>query len=188
LLGLAGITQGLPHSQEHPRRPIHGGEPSPGQGGGYPLPAISHAGHHPGLPIKGAERDIRDTEMAGGEEVTKREPDVQNQEDQTAPTHSANVMIQQPLPLPPSIRSIHGPDGLLGNPGPMLGHNAMGANHGGSGPQPAVFGNNPAQNGGQPQSQLPNQAQHPNQLLLPSQVMMQAHGQQPILNVSLQVM
>jgi len=188
LPSIAGIAQGPQTVQEHSQRPTGAAESHSAPGGGYPLPAISQA-VPPKHPPQSVEQESRDIEMGGGEEVTKREPDTQAQDEQAAPTHAANVMIQQPLPLPPNIRAIHGPDGLLGNPGPMLGPGGLGPQMSGNGPIVGVFNANVVQNGAQQQQQ-----QQAPQLLMPmgpgnqqGSIAINQAGQQPILNVRTRV-
>jgi paired amphipathic helix protein Sin3a len=108
----------------------------------------------------------------------------EQQQQQPHESHAGPIQIHQPVAIPPRVQSIHGPEGLLGNPGaasraPNTVQGAIGAAQAlfSGGPlhqadpaarlqqpahqqQPAMLGPFPAQGGQQPAGAM-NQAQQP---------------------------
>jgi paired amphipathic helix protein Sin3a len=139
-------TQRPPSSESAPTAPsaqaAHQGLP-------YSLPGLSQTLQQPHGPAPNQakidrerelrERETREREMmeshvaqqhaAQQEELLKREADQrereareqQQQESATHENHSAPIQIHQPVAVAPSIRTVHGPNGLLGQSGPLGG-------------------------------------------------------------------
>lgn len=72
------------------------------------------------------DREMRETREGGPlegmarREVEQRERDAREQQHRELPpheTHAGSVHLHQPVAVAPSVRAIHGPNGLLGNPG-----------------------------------------------------------------------
>jgi len=100
----------------------------------FPLPGVNQAvhGQHTLQPHPGVEQD-RDREMreprdasslenlAARRDAELREREAREQQHREQPpheTHTGSVHLHQPVAVAPSVRAIHGPNGLLGNPGP----------------------------------------------------------------------
>jgi paired amphipathic helix protein Sin3a len=105
-------------------------------------------------------------------------------------SHSAPMQIHQPVAVAPSTRTIHGPNGLLGQPGPLGGPSTLAAPMGGPNASGGMFGNPPVQQGDTtPRMQHTVQPPPPQASMLmpfggPPGQMAMGQGQQPILNVS----
>jgi hypothetical protein len=131
------------------------------------------------------------------EELMKREVEMRDremrerQQEQAAhENHSGGIQIHQPVAAAPPTRTIHGPNGLLGQSGPLNGPGVpAGSSHA---PNAGIFGNAPVQ-----QSETTPRMQHAVQAPPPPQPqasmlmpfggppgqMGMGQGQQPILNV-----
>lgn len=147
------------------------------------------------------ERETRDREMDSHamhqqEEIVKRETEQrdreiherQQREHAAHQTHSAPIQIHQPVAVAPSTRTIHGPNGLLGQSGPMNG--PLAPPMGGPNPSGPMYGNAPAQHEQttprmQHAVQAPIQAQMLMPFAGPPGSMAMGQGQQPILNDAL---
>jgi len=147
------------------------------------------------------ERETRDREMDSHamhqqEEIVKREMEQrdreiherQQREHAAHQTHSAPIQIHQPVAVAPSTRTIHGPNGLLGQSGPMNG--PLAPPMGGPNPSGPMYGNAPAQHEQttprmQHAVQAPTQAQMLMPFAGPPGSMAMGQGQQPILNDAL---
>lgn len=128
-------------------------------------------------------------------ELEQREREVrERQQQEQAPheTHSAPMQIHQPVAVAPSSRTVHGPNGLLGQSGPMNGPAISSAN------APNIFGGavvQPVQQGDTtPRAQHAVQPPAQPSMLMPftgpsgaAAAMAMGQGQQPILNVSMLV-
>ena len=153
------------------------------------------------------ERELREREImeshaqqqvAQQEELAKRETEQrerearerQQQEQVTHENHSAPIQIHQPVAVAPSTRTVHGPNGLLGQSGPLAGPAMPGPN------APNMFGGSsavqPTQQGDTtPRMQHAVQPPQQASMLMPfpgapsaAAAMAMGQGQQPILNVS----
>jgi len=101
------------------------------QPGSFPLPGVNQAVHgqhtlqpHPGMEQDREMREPRDAgsleSMAARRDAEQREREAreqQHREQQPHETHTGSVHLHQPVAVAPSVRAIHGPNGLLGNPG-----------------------------------------------------------------------
>jgi paired amphipathic helix protein Sin3a len=99
------------------------------------------------------------------------------------------MQIHQPVAVAPSTRTIHGPNGLLGQAGPLGGSNQLGAPMSNAPAAGPMYGNAPAQHDQTtPRMQHAVQAPPQPQMLMPFNgppgAMGMGQGQQPILNVS----
>jgi paired amphipathic helix protein Sin3a len=104
------------------------------------------------------------------------------------------MQIHQPVAVAPSTRTIHGPNGLLGQPGPLGAPGALTAPMGGPNGPSGMFGNAPVQQGDttprmQHAVQPPPPPPPPQASMLmpfggPTGPIAMGQGQQPILNVS----
>lgn len=131
------------------------------------------------------------------EEIVKREAEQRDrelherQQREQAPlqNHSAPIQIHQPVAVAPSARTIHGPNGLLGQAGPLGGPNPLAPPMGGPNTTAPMYGNAPA-----PHDQNTPRMQHAAQPTAQAQMLIpftgpqgaigMGQGQQPILNVS----
>jgi paired amphipathic helix protein Sin3a len=207
-------TQRPPSSESGP--PTQNPQSAP-QGSSYSLPGISQTLQQTQLPTTNQanmdrerelrEREARDREMmenlrarhaAQHEEDMKREVELRDremrerqQEQASHENHSGGIQIHQPVAVAPSTRTIHGPNGLLGQTGPLNGPGVLaGPAHA---PNAGIFGNAPVQ-----QSETTPRMQHavqapppppqPQASMLmpfggPPGQMGMGQGQQPILNV-----
>ncbi|KAF2869392.1 hypothetical protein BDV95DRAFT_577227 [Massariosphaeria phaeospora] len=188
----------------------------PQQGPSYSLPGISQTLQQSPLQNNQAsldrerelrERETREREMmesiatqhaAQQEEIVKREAVEQRDRDirerghhelVAHENHQGPIQIHQPVAVAPSTRTIHGPNGLLGQSGPLDGPAALsGPMNGSNGPGP-MFGTAPAQPGETtPRIQHAVQPPPPPSILLPfvgPGAMPLGQGQQPILNDAL---
>lgn len=133
------------------------------------------------------------------DEIVKREAEQRQQDlherqqrDQ-APlqTHSAPMQIHQPVAVAPSARTIHGPNGLLGQAGPVNGPNPLAPPMGGPAPAAGpMYGTAPPQHEQttprmQHAVQAPSQAQMLIPFAGPPGAIGMGQGQQPILNDAL---
>ncbi|KAJ4382894.1 Transcriptional regulatory protein sin3 [Didymella sp. IMI 355093] len=185
------------------------------QGPPYSLPGISQTLQQ-GTPQEQAnadrerelrEREAREREMmeshaaqqhaAQQEEHAKRDAEQrdrdlherQQREQAALQNHSAPMQIHQPVAVAPTTRTVHGPNGLLGQSGPLAGANPLAGPMGGpnvAGP----YGNAPAQHDQttprmQHAVQAPTQAQMLMPFTGPPGAMGMGQGQQPILNDAL---
>jgi paired amphipathic helix protein Sin3a len=155
------------------------------------------------------ERDAREREIlkshllqqaaAQQEENSKREAEQRDRElherqqrEQAAHQgHSGPIQIHQPVAVAPSTRTIHGPNGLLGQSGPLNGQNPLGAPMSGASAAGPMYGSAPVQHE-QTTPRMQHAVQPPSQqsqMLMPFTgppgTMGMGQGQQPILNVSL---
>lgn len=185
------------------------------QGPPYSLPGISQTLQQQGASQEQSnadrerelrEREAREREMmeshaaqqhaAQQEEHAKREAEQrdrelherQQREQAALQNHSAPIQIHQPVAVAPTTRTVHGPNGLLGQSGPLAGANPLNGPLGGSnvaGP----YGAAPAQHDQttprmQHAVQAPTQAQMLMPFTGPPGTIGMGQGQQPILNVS----
>ncbi|KIW07558.1 hypothetical protein, variant [Verruconis gallopava] len=123
LPGIAGLTQA---SQSHPSQPVQHttsrSEPgAPSNALPVPQPPTSHGfsaiNQHQSQSQSNmdAERERMQREM---EEIARREAeqrDLRERQFREQQQHEPQI-IHQPVAVPPNVRSIHGPNGLLGNP------------------------------------------------------------------------
>ncbi|KAH6879185.1 hypothetical protein BKA58DRAFT_111310 [Alternaria rosae] len=148
------------------------------------------------------DRENRDREMESHamhqqEDIVKREAEQrdrdlherQQREHAAHQNHSGPIQIHQPVAVAPSTRTIHGPNGLLGQSGPMNGPNPLAPPMGGPNAGP-MYGNAPAQHEQttprmQHAVQAPTQAQMLMPFAGPPGSMAMGQGQQPILNDAL---
>ena len=173
---------------------------------GYPLPSMNQAPPPGQMPQSGydreremqeaRERDIRDRDYEArrqqrDQEARDRDMRDRQQREQHAPhqNHVDSLHLHQPVAVAPGSRSIHGPNGLLGNNGIPPQNNASTTVQNPPTPsQQPMYG--PVYESGQPPPQ-PQAAQMAPQLLsfappqqqAPQQA--QGQGQQPILNDAL---
>ncbi|KAF1975211.1 hypothetical protein BU23DRAFT_503770 [Bimuria novae-zelandiae CBS 107.79] len=207
-----------PPSSEAPPAP-QTNQPAP-QGPSYPLPGLSQTLQQPHGPVLNQatadrerelrERETREREMmeshaaqqhaAQQDELVKRETeqrerdarDRQQQQEQAAhENHSAPIQIHQPVAVAPSTRTVHGPNGLLGQSGPLGGPamtapNAPNNIFGGAAVQPIQQGDTT------PRMQHAVQPPPQPSMLMPfagppgaAAAMAMGQGQQPILNDAL---
>ncbi|KAJ4372509.1 Transcriptional regulatory protein sin3 [Neocucurbitaria cava] len=152
------------------------------------------------------ERETREREMmeshalqhaAQQEEIVKREAEQrereiherQQREQAALQNHSAPIQIHQPVAVAPSTRTIHGPNGLLGQSGPLGGPNLAPPMGGPNNNNAPMYGNTSAQHD-QNTPRIPHAVQPPSQAQMlmpfvgPPGAMGMGQGQQPILNVS----
>jgi paired amphipathic helix protein Sin3a len=208
-------TQRPPSSESGP--PAQNSQPA-SQGPSYSLPGITQTLQQTQLPATNQanidrerelrEREARDRDMMESlharhaaqqqEDIVKREVELRDremrerQQEQVAhENHSGGIQIHQPVAVAPSTRTIHGPNGLLGQSGPLNGPGTLaGPAHA---PNAGIFGNAPVQ-----QSETTPRMQHavqapppppqPQASMLmpfggPPGQMGMGQGQQPILNV-----
>ncbi|KAF2468258.1 uncharacterized protein BDR25DRAFT_291033 [Lindgomyces ingoldianus] len=204
-------TQRPPSSESGPNAPSLQGNP---QGPPYSLPGISQTlQQQPPMQASNQinldrerelrERETREREMleshaAQQEEMVKREAEQRDRElrerqqhEQAAhENHSGPIQIHQPVAVVPSTRTIHGPNGLLGQAGPMGGPNINAGPASGPNAPAGMFGNPPV-----PQGDTTPRMQHavqqppqPSMLMPfggPQGPMGMGQGQQPILNDAL---
>ncbi|KAF2442152.1 hypothetical protein P171DRAFT_433710 [Karstenula rhodostoma CBS 690.94] len=206
-------TQRPPSSEAAPT--ASNGQAAP-QGPPYSLPGLSQTLQQPHGPAPShanvdrerelRERETREREMmeshaaqqhaAQQEELVKREADQrerevrerQQQEQATHENHSAPIQIHQPVAVAPSTRTVHGPNGLLGQSGPLGGPapNAPNNIFGGAVVQPVQQGDTT------PRMQHAVQPPPQPSMLMPfsgpqsaAAAMAMGQGQQPILNDAL---
>jgi paired amphipathic helix protein Sin3a len=154
------------------------------------------------------ERDAREREIMEShllqqhavqqEENIKREAEQRDRElherqqrEQAAhQNHSGPIQIHQPVAVAPSTRTIHGPNGLLGQAGPLGGPNPLGAPMSGANSAGPMYGSAPAQHEQTtPRMQHAVQPPSQSQMLMPFTgppgAMGMGQGQQPILNDAL---
>jgi paired amphipathic helix protein Sin3a len=124
-------------------------------------------------------------------EQRDRELHERQQREQAAhQNHSGPIQIHQPVAVAPSTRTIHGPNGLLGQSGPLNGPNPLGAPMSGPNATAPMYGN-PAVPHEQTTPRMQHAVQPPSQAHMlmpftgPPGAMGMGQGQQPILNVSL---
>ena len=134
------------------------------------------------------ERESREMEELARRDAEQRERELRERQHREHENHVGSIQIHQPVAIPPRVQSIHGPSGLLGNPGPASQSSAA---QGVMGVAQALFGVGPVHQG-DPSARLqqPTHQQQP-QILVPfaAQGGQQPAGgmnqaQQPILNVS----
>ncbi|KAK5129203.1 hypothetical protein LTR08_003753 [Meristemomyces frigidus] len=190
LQSLAGISQASPrqplpaHRQEGP--PTQQQQQAPG----FPLPSLTQATGPLGAADHERAREEQIQQIHIKEEEDRRHRDLERQRLQQVPPHqpqSGPPMIHQPVAVGP--RSVHGPNGLLGNPG-VAGSQHQAQLPLGAPPGPGnIFAGGPVQ----PAQSGPGQ-QMQSGLLMPfggpqpqqaQQQMGQSPGQQPILNDAL---
>lgn len=189
----------------------------PPQGPSYSLPGLSQTLQPPSGPALSQtnvdrerelrERETREREMmeshaaqqhaAQQDELMKREAEQrerdarerQQQEQVNHENHPAPIQIHQPVAVAPSTRTVHGPNGLLGQSGPLGGPTMTASNapnniFGGTAVQPAQQGETT------PRMQHAVQPPQQPSMLMPfpgapgaAAAMAMGQGQQPILNV-----
>jgi paired amphipathic helix protein Sin3a len=154
------------------------------------------------------ERDAREREIlesqllkqaaAQQEENNQREAEQRDRElherqqrEQAAhQNHTGPMQIHQPVAVAPSARTIHGPNGLLGQSAPLNAPNPLGAPMGGAPAAGPMYSNAPVQHE-QTTPRMPHAVQPPpqSQMLMPFAgppgTMGMGQGQQPILNDAL---
>jgi paired amphipathic helix protein Sin3a len=187
------------------------------QGPQYSLPGISQTlqqAHAPQQEQANAdrERELRERETrereimeshaaqhaAQQEDMAKREAEQrerelherQQREQAAHQAHSAPMQIHQPVAVAPSARTIHGPNGLLGQSGPMGGPGSLPGPPMGQNAAGPLYGNAPGQHDQttprmQHAVQAPSQAQMLMPFTGPPGAMGMGQGQQPILNDAL---
>lgn len=189
LANLAGnsISHSSPRQQPLNQRPEPPQQHGP-QGPGFPLPGLSQAMGQPGAAERERERARdQEREIQIKEEQDRQHRERERQQLENAPPHqtqSVPIHLHQPVAVGP--RTVHGPNGLLSNPGIAAGPQPQFPLGAPSGPG-NVFAGGPVQSAQQGQAQL-----QPGALLVPfaagaqggQQGMGQGQGQQPILNVS----
>lgn len=204
LPSIAGLAQSSQSSPPQPvQRAASSGQDSLAQSGpAYTLSSLNQSfqppPQHQSAQIPNTEQDTRDSrqmEDNGMREAQQRERELheRRQQEQAAhETHAGSIQLHQPIAVPPQVRTIHGPNGLLGNSGPMPGANALAPAIGVSAAPPPIYGNAPV-----PQSDATPRMQHAAQaqtqhLLAPFGAPGMAQGQlslgqgqQPILNDAL---
>ena len=192
MANLAGLSQSSPRQPPRPE-----GQQPPPQGPQLPLPGFSQATGQPGTAERERERAREQQEIQIKEEEDRRHREQQERQRlEQAPPHQSQpaqpMHLHQPVAVGP--RSVHGPNGLLSNPGPQpqlpLGAPSGPGNIFAGGPvQPATQSQGPggqqiqsgmlmpfapaAQQQAAPQQQIGQQGQG------------QGQGQQPILNDAL---
>lgn len=183
------------------------------QGPGYSLPGISqtlqqpqmHAQAQPNIDrereMRERERENREIMDAHAEEMAKRDAEQRERENRerqqheqaTHENHSGPIQIHQPVAVAPSVRTIHGPNGLLGNSGPLGGPNVLAASLGAPSNLNNIFGGAPVQQGdATPRMQHSVQPPTQQSMLMPfggpgmqPGPLGMGQGQQPILNDAL---
>jgi paired amphipathic helix protein Sin3a len=156
------------------------------------------------------ERQVRDREMMEShlvqqhaaqqqEEHIKREAEQRDREnyerqqrEQAAhQNHTGPIQIHQPVAVAPSTRTVHGPNGLLGQSGPLGGPNPLGAPMGSAPAAGPMFASGPVQHD-QTTPRMQHAVQPPSQAQMlmpfaggPPGAMGMGQGQQPILNDAL---
>lgn len=123
-------------------------------------------------------------------EVEQRDRDLrerQQHEQAAHENHSAPIQIHQPVAVAPSTRTIHGPNGLLGQSGPLNGPAIIGQ----TAPNSMFSGSSvPPVQQGETTPRMQHAVQPPSQASMlmpftgPQGQMAMGQGQQPILNVS----
>jgi paired amphipathic helix protein Sin3a len=144
------------------------------------------------------KREMESQAMQQQEEMAKHEAEQrdrelherQQRELAALQNHSAPIQIHQPVAVAPSTRTIHGPNGLLGQSGPMNGPNPLAPPMGGPNAAGPMYGNAPVQHEQttprmQHAVQAPSQAQMLMPFAGPPGAMGMGQGQQPILNDAL---
>ncbi|EME44313.1 hypothetical protein DOTSEDRAFT_71974 [Dothistroma septosporum NZE10] len=197
LASLAGISQSSPRQ---PSLQSHRPDDRPPLGAGFGLPPLSQATGQPGPAEREREQREREREVERihiKEEEDRRYREEERRRMEQAPPHQGPPHLHQPRAVPPP--TVHGPNGLLGNPSIAHQHQQQQL------PQPSlgapsgpgnIFGGGPVQN---PHAHTPQHIQQAS-LLAPyaagpqaqqaqqQQQQMaqgQAQGQQPILNDAL---
>lgn len=128
------------------------------------------------------EVEQRDREMRERQQHPHEQPPHENL--------SGPIQIHQPVAVAPSTIKIHGPNGLLGQSGPLGGPSALSAPIGGPNAPSGMFGNAPVQQGDST-PRMQHAAQPPPQpsMLIPfggpAGPIAMGQGQQPILNDAL---
>ncbi|KAK4550250.1 hypothetical protein LTR36_003217 [Oleoguttula mirabilis] len=190
LASLAGVSQASPRQPPSTHR-TDGLQSQIQQPLGFPLPGVTQATGQPGAADRERER-AREIEqhIHIKEEEDRRHRDQERQRLEQVPQHqphSGPPLLHQPVAVGP--RSVHGPNGLLGNPsiaGPQHAQMPLGAP---SGPG-NIFAGGPVQPA---QTQSGQQQQLQANMLMPfpgaqqaaQQQVVQGPGQQPILNDAL---
>ncbi|KAK5116341.1 hypothetical protein LTR85_009313 [Meristemomyces frigidus] len=195
LASLAGVSQSSPRQPSSTHR-SDGLQTQTQQQQGFPLPGITQAIGQPGAADRERER-AREIEqhIHIKEEEDRRHRDQERHRLEQAPPHQPQPgppMLHQPVAVGP--RSVHGPNGLLGNPGiagPQHGQMPLGAP---SGPG-NIFAGGPVQPAQTQAGQQQQQQQLQASMLMPfppgaqqqaaQQQVAQGPGQQPILNDAL---
>ncbi|KAI1515339.1 Paired amphipathic helix protein Sin3a [Pyrenophora tritici-repentis] len=150
------------------------------------------------------ERETREREMDSHvmhqqEDHVKREAEQrdrehherQQREHAALQSHSTPMQIHQPVAVAPSTRTIHGPNGLLGQSGPMNGPNLLAPPMGGPNATGQMYGNSASVQHEQTTPRMQHAVQAPTQAQMlmpfagPPGSMAMGQGQQPILNDAL---
>ncbi|KAI5365969.1 putative transcriptional regulatory protein Sin3 [Septoria linicola] len=190
LASLAGLSQQSPRQPQSQAQRPDDRPPQPPQGPGFALPGLGQVTGQPSIAEQRERERAREAEQIHiKEEEDRRHREAERQRMEQAPLHQSQqgppVHLHQPVAVGP--RTIHGPNGLLGNP------NIAGP--------PNVFGGGPVQQSQPPPpqqmqpgllapygpgAQAPPPAQQPQQPMAPGQQTQgQGQGQQPILNDAL---
>ncbi|PSN63450.1 hypothetical protein BS50DRAFT_577191 [Corynespora cassiicola Philippines] len=207
-------AQKPPSSESGPGPQSHQGNP---QGPPYSLPGISQTLQQPHPQASNQqnldrerelrERETRERELmeshaqhaAQQEELAKREAEQREREhrerqqhEQAAhENHSGPMQIHQPVAVAPSTRTIHGPNGLLGQSGPLAGPAAISAPMNGANAQGGAMYSNGQPQQGETTPRMQHAVQPPPQQSMlmpfggPPGAMGMGQGQQPILNDAL---
>ncbi|KAI1544910.1 SIN3 Histone deacetylase complex SIN3 component [Pyrenophora tritici-repentis] len=115
----------------------------------------------------------------------------QQREHAALQSHSTPMQIHQPVAVAPSTRTIHGPNGLLGQSGPMNGPNLLAPPMGGPNATGQMYGNSASVQHEQTTPRMQHAVQAPTQAQMlmpfagPPGSMAMGQGQQPILNDAL---
>jgi paired amphipathic helix protein Sin3a len=115
----AAQNQATQHAEQQASLQLQGQPPQ----SGHTFNGISQHQLQPHPSIESdRERESRDLEELARRNAEQREQDIrerqQHREQQAAhENHAGSMQIHQPVAVPPSVRTIHGPNGLLGNPG-----------------------------------------------------------------------
>ncbi|KAF2716727.1 hypothetical protein K431DRAFT_289187 [Polychaeton citri CBS 116435] len=189
LANLAGLSQSSPR-QQPPSQARSDGPPHSQQGPGLPLPGFSQATGQPGAAERERERAREEAQIRIKEEQDRHHHEHERQRQELPPQHQTPqgppVHLHQPVAVGP--RTVHGPNGLLGNSG---GQSQQGLPFGAPGGPGSIFAGGPVQPAapGAQQMQPGIQVPYPGAPLQggPQQQMGQgqAPGQQPILNDAL---
>lgn len=121
LASLAGISQSSTRQPPLPAARPEGPQQAPPQGPGLPLPGFSQATGQPGAAERERERAREVEQIQIKEEEDRRHREQERQRLEQAPPHQTQpgppMHLHQPVAVGP--RSVHGPNGLLGNTGPQ---------------------------------------------------------------------
>ncbi|QIW96222.1 hypothetical protein AMS68_001740 [Peltaster fructicola] len=185
--GLPGINHPSPRQAPSSLQRVDNAQSQ--QGPGFSLPAISQATGQPGLSERERERAREAEQIHIKEEADRHHREMERQRMEQAPPHQAPpgppIHLHQPVAV--GTRTVHGPNGLLAQPGmsgPPQSQHAIGAPNGPGGGFPGgLIQPNGASQQNQPGLLMPFAGAQPSQ---PQQMPQgQGQGQQPILNDAL---